>query len=125
LSNERATRKTGAFFVSIRINWKLWNPGDIQGGNIMPSETRLIAAEVPNEIADRVEQLAEQRGRTPASVIEEALSCWIDQEDESARMTLEALAEVDAGLVVDDEDVRAWVESLGTENPLPMPVPKT
>jgi predicted transcriptional regulator len=90
----------------------------------MPSETRLVAAEIPSEMADRVEQMAEQLGRTPAWVIEEALSCWIDLEDERHQQTLDALAEVDAGLLVDDEDVRAWVESLGTENPLPMPVPK-
>jgi predicted transcriptional regulator len=90
----------------------------------MQSETRLIAAEIPSEMADKVEQIAEQRGRTPSWVIEEALSCWIEQEDQRDLMTLEALADVDAGRVVDHADVRAWAKSLGTKNPLPLPVPK-
>ncbi len=36
-------------------------------------------------------------------------------------MTLEGLADVDAGRVVDHELVKAWAESLDTDNALPLP----
>ena len=36
-------------------------------------------------------------------------------------MTIEALADVDAGRVVDHEAMLAWADSLGTDNPLPLP----
>jgi hypothetical protein len=36
-------------------------------------------------------------------------------------MTLEALADVDAGRVIDDRAVQAWAKSLSTDKPLPPP----
>jgi predicted transcriptional regulator len=36
-------------------------------------------------------------------------------------MTLEALADVDAGHVVDHAEVEAWLDSLDTQSPLPPP----
>jgi predicted transcriptional regulator len=35
-----------------------------------------------------------------------------------------ALAEADAGLVVDSAEVDRWLDSLGTDQELPMPEPK-
>jgi predicted transcriptional regulator len=46
-------------------------------------------------------------------------------EEEKHRMTLEALADVDAGRVVKHGQVVAWAKSLETEHPLPVPKPKT
>mgnify|MGYP007095795712 CR=1 FL=1 len=40
------------------------------------------------------------------------------------RLTQEALADVDAGLVVDPLAVQAWADSLGTDQPLPLPLPR-
>jgi predicted transcriptional regulator len=36
-------------------------------------------------------------------------------------LTLEGLADIDAGRVVEHHIVHAWIESLETENPLPPP----
>ena len=36
-------------------------------------------------------------------------------------MTLEALADVDAGRVIDHQAIQAWADSLGTDTPLPPP----
>lgn len=44
-------------------------------------------------------------------------------EAERYELTLEALADVNAGRVVDHEAVRAWAESLAVENSLP-PLPR-
>ena len=38
-----------------------------------------------------------------------------------ARMIAEAEAEADAGLLIPSAEVKAWIESLGTANPLPVP----
>lgn len=37
------------------------------------------------------------------------------QEEERGRLTLESLADVDAGLVIDHQDVKAWAGSLDTD----------
>lgn len=38
-----------------------------------------------------------------------------------ARMIAEAEAEIAAGLLIPSSEVNAWIDSLGTPNPLPMP----
>ena len=43
-------------------------------------------------------------------------------EEERHRMTLEALADVDAGRVIDSQAVQVWADSIGTDKPLPPPV---
>ncbi|MDC0687073.1 hypothetical protein POF53_05680 [Mitsuaria sp. RG] len=42
-------------------------------------------------------------------------------EKEHMRLTLEALADVDTDCVIDHQAVQAWVDSLGTDTPLPAP----
>jgi predicted transcriptional regulator len=39
------------------------------------------------------------------------------------RLTLEGLADVDAGRLIDDEAMKAWADSLGTDRELPIPQP--
>jgi len=39
------------------------------------------------------------------------------------RLTLDGLADVDAGRLIDDEAMEAWVESLGSDQELPLPQP--
>jgi predicted transcriptional regulator len=38
-------------------------------------------------------------------------------------MTLEGLADVDAGRLIDDDAMRVWADSLGTDKELPIPQP--
>jgi predicted transcriptional regulator len=42
-----------------------------------------------------------------------------------ARMIAEAEAEIAAGLLIPSAGVGAWIDSLGTANPLPIPRPGT
>lgn len=53
--------------------------------------------------------------------MKQALAAWIDQEEERDRLTREALADVDAGHVINRQDVQAWANSLDTDTPLPLP----
>nr|WP_318293767.1 hypothetical protein [Pseudomonas capsici] len=46
-----------------------------------------------------------------------------DQEEECDRLTRAALADVDAGRVIDHQAVQAWADSLSANAPLPVPVP--
>jgi predicted transcriptional regulator len=53
--------------------------------------------------------------------VTQTLSAWLEQGEERERLTREALADVDAGLVIDHQAVQAWAESLGKDNPLAVP----
>jgi predicted transcriptional regulator len=55
-----------------------------------------------------------------------ALACFIFRflsrpQEERHRLTLEGMADVTAGRVVDQADVEAWAASLATGSPLPVP----
>ena len=87
-------------------------------------ETKVLTAHVPIELADKVDELANRLERSKGWIVKQALSAWIDQEEERHRLTLEGLADVDTGRLIEHADVQAWAESLGTDNPLPPPVPR-
>jgi len=84
-------------------------------------DTKVITAHVPLPLAEKVDQLAARLERPRGWIVKQALSAWIDLEEERWRLTLEAMADVDAGRVVDHQAVQAWVDGLGTEDPLPLP----
>ncbi|EEJ3862235.1 TPA: ribbon-helix-helix protein, CopG family [Salmonella enterica] len=89
--------------------------------NIAQAETRVLTAHIPLQMADRVDEMAERLERSRGWIMRQALSAWLAQEDERDRLTREALAEVEAGQVIDNQSVQAWAESLDTEQPLPVP----
>ena len=83
--------------------------------------TKVLTAHVPLPMIEKVDEIATRLERSRGWIVKQALSAWIDQEEEYRRLTLEALAEVDANQVVDHQSVRAWAESLNSDNPLPVP----
>lgn len=84
-------------------------------------DTKLLTANIPAELADELDRFAEQSARPRDGIVSEALAEWLAWEEKKYQMTLEGLADVDAGRVIEDEAVRAWIESLDTDNPLPRP----
>jgi predicted transcriptional regulator len=84
-------------------------------------ETKVLTAHVPRQLAERVDLLALRLERSRGWIMKQALTAWVDQEEERRRLTLEALADVDAGRVIDHQAVQAWAASLGTESALPLP----
>ncbi len=70
---------------------------------------------------DDAGKMAARLERSRGWIMKQALSAWIAQEEERDRLTQEALADVDAGRVIDHQAVQAWAESLGTDQPLPVP----
>lgn len=84
------------------------------------AKNRSVTAHVPVELAERVDEIAGRLERSKNWVFKQALSAWIDQEERS-RLTREALADVDAGRVIDQQAVQAWADSLSTDTPLSVP----
>ena len=87
----------------------------------MASATKVLTAHVPLPLAEKVDQMASRLERSRGWIVKQALSAWIAQEEERDRLTQEALADVDAGRVIDPQAVQAWADSLGTDQPLPVP----
>jgi predicted transcriptional regulator len=86
----------------------------------MPA-TKVLTAHIPLGLADKVDAMAARLERSRGWVMKQALAAWVDQEEERHRMTLEALADVDAGRVIDHQAIRAWADSLKKKKPLPPP----
>lgn len=85
------------------------------------TETKVLTAHVPLPLAEKVDQLASRLERSRGWIMKQALAAWVEQEEERSRLTREALADVEAGRVIDHQAVQAWAESLGTGDPLPVP----
>lgn len=85
------------------------------------TDTKVLTAHVPLPLAEKVDRLAARLERSRGWIVKQALVAWIDQEEERSRLTREALADVDAGHVIDHQAVQAWADSLGTGHPLPLP----
>ena len=75
----------------------------------------------PLPLAEKVDLLAARLERSRGWIVKQALTAWIEQDEERRRLTLEAMAEVDAGQVIDHQAVQAWADSLGSDAPLPAP----
>jgi predicted transcriptional regulator len=84
-------------------------------------DTKVLTAHVPLSLAEKVDEIAARLERSRGWVVKQALAAWIDQEEERHALTLEALADVDAGRVISHRAVQAWVDSLDTRKPLPPP----
>ena len=85
------------------------------------TDTRVLTAHVPILLAEKVDQIAARLERSRGWIMKQALSAWIEQEEERTRLTQEALADVDAGHVIDHQAVQAWADSLSSDEPLPVP----
>ena len=70
---------------------------------------------------------ADRRSETEAErqqrLAQEADARHTGGDDWRMRLTLEGLADIDAGRLIDDEAMKAWADSLGSDNELPVPQP--
>ena len=80
--------------------------------------TKVLTAHVPLPLAKKVDQLAARLERSRGWIVKQALTAWIGQEEERRRMTLEALADVDAGNVVNHKKAQEWAARLDQAKPL-------
>ncbi|WP_043634622.1 CopG family ribbon-helix-helix protein [Chromobacterium haemolyticum] len=85
------------------------------------TDTRTVTAHIPIPLAEKIDQMADRLERSRGRIIEQALSAWVEQEEERDRLSREALADVDAGNVISHQAVQDWADSLSTDTPLPVP----
>ncbi len=84
-------------------------------------KTKVLTAHVPTPLADKVDQIASRMERSRGWIVRQALSAWIDQEEERRRMTIDAMGDVQSGQVIDHQLVQAWADSLSSDKPMPAP----
>ena len=73
---------------------------------------RVLIAHVPSELAKQVDQIAERIDRPKGWIVKQALTAWVSLEEQRHQFTLDGLADVDAGRVVDHAKVEAWVKKV-------------
>jgi predicted transcriptional regulator len=85
--------------------------------------TKVLTAHVPIALAEKVDQMATSLERSRGWIVKEALSVWVAQEEERRQWTMDALADVEAGRLIEHEDVQAWAASLDATSPSSTPAP--
>ncbi len=81
--------------------------------------TKVLTAHVPLALAERVDQISARLERSRGWIVKQALTAWIDQEEERRQLTLDALADVDAGQVISHQAVQAWADGLDIDQAPP------
>ncbi|HQU62840.1 MAG TPA: ribbon-helix-helix domain-containing protein [Nitrosomonas sp.] len=74
--------------------------------------TRVVTAHIPSELAEQIDQLAKRMDRSQGWIVKQALMSWVELEAKRSQLTLEGLADVDAGRLVDHAAIDAWAKSL-------------
>ena len=74
--------------------------------------TKAFTTHIPLPLVEKVDEIAARLERSRGWIVKQALVAWIDREEEHRRLTLEGLADVDAGRVIDHQSVQAWADSL-------------
>lgn len=82
--------------------------------------TRVVTVEIPTSLADKIDQMADLLKSSPDWVMKQALSAWIEREEERDHLTREALEDVDTGHVIRHQAVQSWADSPNTDNPQPI-----
>jgi predicted transcriptional regulator len=75
-------------------------------------DTRVVTAHLPNDLAEKLDGLAERLDRPKGWIVKEAIASFVALEEKRHRLTLEALADVDAGRILDQAEVELWAERL-------------
>lgn len=64
-----------------------------------------VTTQLPDEMANELNQIAESEGRSKSWVIREAIADYLVKQDEIHKMTLEGLADIEAGRVIPHEEI--------------------
>ncbi len=74
---------------------------------------------MPDDLLQRLDATASRLRRSKGWIINDAVREYLEREDLRQRRdeeTREALAELEAGQVVDGDEVLAWIDSWGSES---------
>lgn len=74
--------------------------------------SRVVTAHIPLDLAEQVDMLAARLDRPKGWIVRQALASWVELEAKRHQLTLEGLADVDSGRVVDHASIVAWAKNL-------------
>jgi predicted transcriptional regulator len=74
--------------------------------------SRVVTAHIPLDLAEQVDLLAARLDRPKGWIVRQALASWVELEAKRHQLTLEGLADVDSGRVVDHASVVALAKNL-------------
>lgn len=75
-------------------------------------DTRVVTAHLPTHLAEKLDGLAQRLDRPKGWIVKEAVASYVALEEKRHRLTLEALADVDAGHTLEHPEVEAWANRL-------------
>ncbi len=81
----------------------------------MADEGRVVTAKLPDELVARMDEIAERLDRSKSWIVREAISEWLADEQKRYELTLEGLADIQAGRTYSHEEVLAMAETLKRE----------
>jgi predicted transcriptional regulator len=79
----------------------------------------MTSVRMPDDLLQRLDATATRLRRSMGWIINDAVREYLEREDLRQRRdeeTRQTLAELDAGQVVDGDEVLAWIDSWGSEN---------
>lgn len=76
-------------------------------------DTRVVTTHLPSDLAEKLDGLAERLDRPRGWIVKEAIASFVLLEEKRHRLTLDALADVDAKRTIDHAGIEAWAEGLG------------
>ena len=76
------------------------------------------------EIKERLDRLANVTRRSKSFLTNEAVERYLSEEEDFIRDVEAGIAEADTGEFIEHEAAATYLRSLGTEAPLPMPIPR-
>ncbi|PCJ44655.1 MAG: transcriptional regulator [Moraxellaceae bacterium] len=86
----------------------------------------MTSVRMPDELMGRLEKAAENLRRSKGWLINDALGEYLAREEAKVKLqeeTQQALADVEAGRLVDGDEVIEWVESWGAQDEKEPPTP--
>ena len=84
-------------------------------------KTATLTLRVPVEILERLDKLAGATDRTRSSLAASALAAYVENEEWQLKLVREGIKDLEAGRVVRNEEVEAWLDTWGAEGELPPP----
>ena len=68
---------------------------------------RVVTAKLPADLTAKLDEAADRIDRSRSWIVRQTVAEWIAEEDRRHELTLEALADVDAGRMFTPEEVKA------------------
>lgn len=84
-----------------------WYPGPSGMEVRVDGSGRVVATKLPNELVKRLEAAAEQTKRSKSWIVRQALSEWLAEQERRHRLTVAAMASIDAGEGLTDHEAMA------------------